>query len=304
MPELPEVETVARQLRPNLVGRTIRGGEVLWAKTIGSPAPDEFLERLRGARCVRVWRRAKFVVVDLERRGKPAGHVVCHLRMTGRLQIEREKRDRGPHLRVRLALDDRSELTFDDVRKFGRMWFVRELGELFGALGPEPLDDAFDAARLHADLRARRRQLKPLLLDQTFVAGLGNIYVDESLHRAGLHPLANSARVDRESAERLHAAIREVLTAAIAREGSSFDSFYRTPEGKPGGFQDEFQVYDREGEPCTRCGAAIVKTWVGQRGTHFCRTCQPRSLKRGASARAARSSPRPTTAGRRSRGTR
>ncbi|MBI5433678.1 MAG: bifunctional DNA-formamidopyrimidine glycosylase/DNA-(apurinic or apyrimidinic site) lyase [Planctomycetes bacterium] len=289
MPELPEVETVARLLRPKLVGRVFRGGEVLWARTIESSGPDEFLAALRGASCTRVWRRAKFVVVDLERRGKQAGHLVCHLRMTGRLHVEAPGYDSGSHLRVRLELDDRKHLFFIDVRKFGRMWFVREQRELFGELGPEPLEDAFDVDRFHAALRARKRQLKPLLLDQSFVAGLGNIYVDESLFRAGLHPLANSARLDRAAAKRLHTAIRSILSAAIAREGSSFDTFYRTPEGKPGGFQDEFQVYDREGEPCTRCGAAIVKTVVGQRGTHFCRTCQPRALKRGANARAARS---------------
>ncbi|MCK6445476.1 MAG: bifunctional DNA-formamidopyrimidine glycosylase/DNA-(apurinic or apyrimidinic site) lyase [Planctomycetes bacterium] len=290
MPELPEVETVARLLAPELVGRTIRGGEVLWARTIAAPRVADFVQTLVGRRCVRVWRRAKFVVIDLERRGKPAGHLVCHLRMTGRLQVERASRATSPHLRVRLVLDDRRELTFDDVRKFGRMWFVETLDELFRDLGPEPLDAAFDVERFHAALESRKRRLKPLLLDQSFVAGLGNIYVDESLFRARLHPLCSSARVDRAAAARLHAAIREVLTAAIAREGSSFDTFYRTPEGKPGGFQDEFRVYDREGEPCVVCRAPIVKTFVGQRGTHFCRRCQPRSLNRGASARAARES--------------
>lgn len=304
MPELPEVETVARLLRPRLVGRTIRGGEVRWARSIAAPGPDEFLAALRGARCTRVWRRAKFVVIDLERRGRPAGHLVCHLRMTGRLQVEPAGREAGRHLRVRLELDDRRELSFDDVRKFGRLWFVRTLDALFRDLGPEPLDVAFDVAGFHGALRARSRLLKPLLLDQRFVAGLGNIYVDESLFRAGLHPLCNSARLDRAAAERLHGAIRAILSAAIAREGSSFDGFYRTPEGKPGRFQDEFRVYDRAGQPCTRCGAPIVKTVVGQRGTHFCRVCQPRSLKPAASATAARSSRPRATAGRRSKGRR
>jgi formamidopyrimidine-DNA glycosylase len=289
MPELPEVETVARLLRPKLVGRTFRGGEVRWSRTVESGAPEAFLASLRGARCVRVWRRAKFVVVDLERRGRKAGHLVCHLRMTGRLHVEKPSFDAGPHLRVRIGLDDGRELFFIDVRKFGRMWFVRELDALFAELGPEPLDDAFDVDSFHTALRARSRLLKPLLLDQSFVAGLGNIYVDESLFRARLHPLANASRLDRAAAERLHSSIRAILTAAMAREGSSFDTFYRTPEGKPGGFQDEFQVYDRAGLPCTNCGAPIQRTVVGQRGTHFCRECQPRSLKRAARARASRS---------------
>src|SRR5205085_9724912 len=130
------------------------------------------------------------------------------------------------------------------------------------------LDDAFTVASFHAALRSKKRALKPLLLDQTFVAGLGNIYVDEALHRAGLHPLARSERITPERASKLHAAIRAVLTEAIEHQGSSFDAFYRTPEGKAGGFQHRFRVYGRAGKPCTTCGTKISRLVVGQRGTH------------------------------------
>jgi formamidopyrimidine-DNA glycosylase len=282
MPELPEVETVARLIRPRLAGRSVRGVLVRWKRTLGGMSARAFEQALVGARITAVWRRAKFVVIDLERDAQPAGWLVGHLRMTGRIHVEPAGWDASAYERVRLELDDGHALHFIDVRKFGRLWFTRDLNELLGALGPEPLSSDFTAAWFAQELHARRRLLKPLLLDQSFVAGLGNIYVDESLHRARLHPLRRSDSVKPVESERLHAAIRAVLTRAIEREGSSFDAFYRTPEGKPGGYQDEFAVYDREGEPCVTCKSAIIKIVVGQRGTHFCRTCQraPRTRRR------------------------
>ncbi len=275
MPELPEVETVVRQLRPRLVGRTLVGAAASWRRTVGDLAPAELRRRLVGKRIAAVTRRAKYVVVDLERAGKPAGHLVGHLRMSGRLFVEPAGAPSQPHERVRLALDDGHELLFVDVRKFGRLLAVDALEELLGELGPEPLGPDFDAAWLHGALRARRRALKPLLLDQTFLAGLGNIYVDEALFRAGLHPLRRSDRLDARAAERLAAAIRAVLAEAIRREGSSFDTFYRTPEGRPGSYQDQFQVYGRDGKPCRACGTPIRRSVVSQRGTHVCPRCQP-----------------------------
>lgn len=274
MPELPEVETVARLIRPRLVGRTIRSAHVTWQRTLGGMSQREFARAVVGARIASVWRRAKFVAIDLERDARPAGWLVGHLRMTGRFHVEAAGWDAGLHERVRLALDDGRSFHFIDPRKFGRLWFTRELGELLGALGPEPLGDEFTVAWFARELRARRRRIKPLLLDQTFVAGLGNIYVDESLHRAGVHPLRSSERISTAAAARLHAEIRATLTEAIAREGSSFDTFYLNPEGRPGDFQNYFRVYDRAGEPCRACGRAIERIVVGQRGTHFCRGCQ------------------------------
>lgn len=282
MPELPEVETVVRLIRPKLEGRTIESAVVRWRRTV---VARDFESRVSGARIVRVWRRAKYIVVDLERKKRAAGAIVGHLRMTGRIHVERAGFDPGPYSKVELALDDGALLHFVDVRKFGRFQFVAESEQLLGSLGPEPLSDAFTPEWLHAALRARRRVLKPLLLDQTFLAGLGNIYVDESLHRAGLHPLARSETVKLDSVVRLHAEIKTVLTDAIRREGSSFDTFYRTPEGNPGSYQDQFRVYGRDGLACQTCGSTIRRLVVSQRGTHVCPTCQPRraSRPRGAS---------------------
>ncbi len=274
MPELPEVETVARQLRPLLVGRTITGARVLAVRTLGGESAAAFTRGVKGLCIDAVRRRAKFVVCDVSRGGRPAGALIVHLRMTGRLHVVAPETPRGAYLRVALALDDGRELRFDDVRRFGRFVRARDADAFLDELGPEPLGDAFDAAWLARELAARRRALKPLLLDQTFLAGLGNIYVDEALHRAGLHPLRRSDRVPRERVAPLHDAIRAVLTEAIEREGSSFDVFYRTPEGSPGRFQDEFRVYGRDGQPCRTCGATLVRIVVGQRGTHLCPRCQ------------------------------
>ena len=282
MPELPEVETHVRLLRPDLVGRTIREAQVLWPRTVASPSPREFCSGVRGRAIRSIWRRAKYFVLELDGGPKRDGgrRLVGHLRMTGRLYVA--ERNDADHARAWMALDDGRYLVFVDVRKFGRLALVRALDEVLPALGPEPLavppapDDVpvMDADWFASALRRRRRQLKPLLLDQSFVAGLGNIYVDESLHKARLHPLRSSETVSRKSALLLADTIHDVLGAAIAAQGSSFDAFYRTPEGKPGSFQDEFTVYDRQGQPCTQCGGTIRKIVVGQRGTHLCPRCQ------------------------------
>lgn len=280
MPELPEVETVTRQIRPRFEGRRIEACEVRWARTLGGQSPASFTRAVVGARVSRVWRRAKYVIADLERGGAPAGALVGHLRMTGRMQVDEggaaadESAER--FLKVALELDDGRVFRFIDVRKFGRLQFVERSESLLGKLGPEPLSSEFTRASLHAGLRARRRRIKPLLLDQEFVAGLGNIYVDEALFRSRIHPLARSDRVDARRAGELWRAIRNVLSEAIEREGSSFDVFYRTPEGRPGSYQDRFRVYGRAGKPCTRCREPITRSVVGQRGTHFCARCQKR----------------------------
>ncbi len=276
MPELPEVETVVRLIRPSLVGRTIRSCDVRWKRTLGGMSPARFADAVVGARVVRVWRRAKFFVLDLERAERPAGALVGHLRMTGRVHVEPRAFDPGPYVKVSMRLDDGRVFHFIDVRKFGRLVFQGDAQALLGDLGPEPLEGEFTAQWLYAALRARRRVLKPLLLDQTFVAGLGNIYVDESLFAAGLHPKARSDTVSRARAATLVDAIQSTLAKAIEREGSSFDTFYRTPEGNPGAYQDQFKVYGRGGEPCRTCATPIQRFVVGQRGTHVCPRCQPK----------------------------
>ncbi|MBL8861568.1 MAG: bifunctional DNA-formamidopyrimidine glycosylase/DNA-(apurinic or apyrimidinic site) lyase [Planctomycetes bacterium] len=277
MPELPEVETTVRLIRPQLVGRTIRGARVAWRRTVGARA---FEARVARARITDVRRRAKYFVIELERGRSPAGGLLGHLRMTGRVLVTPAGAPDPEYGKVALALDDGTTMHFVDVRKFGRLVWHADPARELAALGPEPLGEVFTADWLGAALRTRKRALKPLLLDQTFVAGLGNIYVDESLHRAGLHPLARADRVKPREAERLWREIRAVLTEAIAREGSSFDAFYRTPEGKPGSYQEQFRVYGRDGQPCRTCRATIARLVVGQRGTHLCPRCQRRPRTR------------------------
>lgn len=278
MPELPEVETTAALIRPHVQGRRIVSAEVGWARSLGGMDPEAFGRAVIGARVTSVGRRAKWVVMALERGGRPAGAILCHLRMSGRLVVDGEPGP-GPYQRVALGLagpgGERTRLRFLDVRKFGRFRFEADPDAALADLGPEPLGPEFTAPWFRTALRSRSRALKPLLLDQTFLAGLGNIYVDESLFRAGLHPLRPASRVPGPRADALHGAIREVLADAVAREGSSFDAFYRTPEGQPGQYQHLFQVYGREGRPCPRCGRPIKKLVVGQRGTHICTRCQP-----------------------------
>jgi formamidopyrimidine-DNA glycosylase len=274
MPELPEVETMMRLVAPALEGRVVRETEVEWLRTLRGVSRARFCKVLVGRRMVRIYRRAKFILIDLELRRRPAGHLVIHLGMTGRLYVAQKGAPPVAHERVRLRLDDGSVFVFLDVRKFGRFTFTEELESALPKLGPEPLGEEFTPEWFRSALRSFGRQLKPLLLDQSFVAGLGNIYVDESLHAARLHPLRRAKGLPAAAADRLHGAIRRILTEAILREGSSFDTFYRTPEGQPGSYQHQFGVYGRDGRPCRSCGAPIRKLVVGGRGTHVCLRCQ------------------------------
>jgi len=270
MPELPEVETVARLIRPRLLGRSVVDARIDWPRSVGTMSTARFRKGVAGAAIDRVWRRGKYIVIDLG----PGQCLVGHLRMTGRMQVREAGSDPSPYVKVALDLDDGSVFEFIDVRKFGRLILAARPEEVFPRLGPEPLSDEFTAAWFRAALRTRQRALKPLLLDQSFLAGLGNIYVDEALHAAKLHPLRRADRLAAKAADELHAAIRRILEEAIEREGSSFDAFYRTPEGQPGAYQHQFQVYGRAGKPCRRCGATVRRLVVGQRGTHVCPRCQ------------------------------
>lgn len=285
MPELPEVETTARLIRPDLVGREVRAVGASWERTLGPDGRARAEALLVGRRCLAVERRAKYLLLGFGGPGEGAAVEawwVVHLRMTGRLVHAAPGADPDPHRRAWLDLRERQgrrlvdagRLDFVDPRKFGRCLATEDPAEVLPDLGPEPLGPDFTADVFRAGLRARRRQLKPLLLDQAFVAGLGNIYVDEALFRARLHPLTSSDRVAPAKARALHAAIREVLAEAIEREGSSFDRFYRTPTGQPGSYQHQFQVYGRQGQACRACGATVRKLTVAQRGTHVCPRCQ------------------------------
>jgi formamidopyrimidine-DNA glycosylase len=265
MPELPEVETIARNLRPALVGRKVIATHLLWPRSLETPSPGLFQERISGQTIRDTGRRGKFIILPLS-----TDTLLIHLRMSGDLRMEPDVGAVAAHDRLVLSLDDGNRLAFNDTRKFGRVWLVEDPACVTGDLGPEPLDEAFTPAVLHQALQARRRQLKPLLLDQTFLAGLGNIYADESLHRARLHPLTPSQSVTRAQAEALWQAIRETLNEGIRRNGASIDWVYRG-----GDFQNFFRAYQRTGQPCPQCGTPIERMLVGQRGTHYCPACQP-----------------------------
>ncbi len=269
MPELPEVETVVRGLRAPLIGRTIYDVWYDWPKVIQTPAPNEFVDRIEGQTFRAINRRAKYIVCELDH-----DILAIHLKMTGRLftWASENMPDRWVHFRLRLDNDE--YLCFSDSRRFGRVFLSSDFASVAPELGPEPLEDEFTAGVLVKRLATRHRAIKALLLEQSFVAGVGNIYADEALHRAGIHPLRPADELVDDEIIRLHESIRAVLSAGIDYEGASI-SWYRKPDGTRGESQNHFYVYDREGLPCLTCGQPIQKIRVAQRGTHFCPTCQP-----------------------------
>jgi formamidopyrimidine-DNA glycosylase len=275
MPELPEVETIARRLRtgcggePALVGREILAVEIRHPKPVAVPTPEEARARMRGQRFVEISRRGKFLVCRLTR-----DYLLVHLRMSGDLQLFRAGEPPRKHDHVVWHLDGGWDLRYHDPRRFGRIWVVSTPEAVLGALGPEPLAPQFTSAQLEGMLRGRKRQLKPLLLDQTFIAGIGNIYADEALHRARLHPLRRSDSLRKEEAARLWRGIRAALRVGIAQDGASIDWVYRG-----GDFQNHFRAYGREGDPCLKCGAKIRHITVGQRSTYYCPRCQRKNRK-------------------------
>jgi len=265
MPELPEVETVVRYLRPRLISKTIRHFQTLngWSKVIQGSSPETFTRNVVGQKIIRVRRRGKFIVWNLTE-----GNVFIHLRMTGRLITNLTERDNPKHLTAAFQFSDGSNLYFKDYRKFGRILFSRNPAELEAKLGPEPLSSFFTAAWLYEAMQAHRRQTKPLLLDQAFLAGLGNIYVDEALWRARIHPLTVSHRISRQKTTALATAIQTILRRAIELNGTTIQSF-SFGQGETGRFVSELRVFGRTGEPCPRCDTPIRKIRVAQRGTHF-----------------------------------
>lgn len=268
MPELPEVETVARKIEPDLIGRTIVSADVYWARTLATPTVKKFKEQIKGQKILSVSRRAKYVLIQLENY-----NLLIHLRMSGDLSVRKGKIKPEKHDRLVLTLKSKaekiSELVFNDTRKFGKVWLTNQPETILGKLGPEPLSENFSAQWLYENLRKKKRQIKPLLLDQTFLAGVGNIYADESLNIAKIHPQALSDVVTLKQAKALYEAIVSVLKEGIRRNGASIDWVYRGGE-----YQNYFRVYDQEGKPCVVCGTEIQKITVGQRGTHFCPKCQ------------------------------
>lgn len=273
MPELPEVETIKNALAnggrggASILGQRILRTDVLWDGTIQTPSVSEFIRQTENQVIQSLSRRAKYLQVQLA-----AGALVFHLRMSGDIRVEPYKEYTDPlqkHDRVVFWFANHQRLVFNNPRKFGRVWLLPDPQVLFKKLGPEPLDPSFTSQEFYEKLQKHQRQIKPLLMDQYFIAGLGNIYTDEALFLAGVHPLRNSKSLTQPETEVLLSMIRKVLTAGIERNGSSIDWAYRGGE-----FQNEFQVYGRKEEACYQCGTAIRRIVVGQRGTHYCPQCQ------------------------------
>ena len=271
MPELPEVETITRTLHYgknescSIVGKKVTQTHLLWKRTLANTTHRMLNKRLTGQIIQSVGRRGKFVVISFDKET-----LLIHLRMSGDLRVELiQNTFLQKHDRLVIDFLDGYRLVFNDPRKFGRSWLTEVPQEILGNLGPEPLDSHLTHHQFHQLLKGRKCHLKSLLLDQSFLAGLGNIYTDEALHLARLHPLKISDSITEAQSKELLKAIRAVLKEGIQRNGASIDWVYRG-----GDFQNHFRVYQRDGQPCPVCGATIERILVGQRGTHFCPNCQ------------------------------
>jgi formamidopyrimidine-DNA glycosylase len=297
MPELPEVETLVRRLREPLIGRTIEEVTIDWRRTIAQPAPKEFARLLRGCSVQAIERRAKYLVFTLMPYASAplrsaytlpdAGHpgraewgvvtptlfLLIHLRMSGKLNVVDSGAPIEKHDRVVFDLDDGRQLRFNDARKFGKMWAVTDPAEVTGSIGPEPLAADFDLPKFRALVQSRSGVIKPLLLNQTFLAGVGNIYADESLWLAKIHPLRRADSLSDAEIATLYRSIRRVLRKAIEDQGTDAGDGVIEGDYAP-------RVYGRAGRPCYRCHQPLHKIVVGQRGTHFCPQCQPRKRRK------------------------
>jgi formamidopyrimidine-DNA glycosylase len=272
MPELPEVETVRRGLEKLVVGKTIRDVVVLWPKIIETPEVELFQQQLAGQTIEKMERRGKFLIFKLTH-----SDLISHLRMEGKYEVHDEADEIKKHTHVLLTFTDGSQLRYLDVRKFGRMVLVEKDQGLnyrgILALGPEPTPETFKLADFQAGLKRHHKSIKPLLLDQRLVTGLGNIYVDEALWEAKIHPEQPANTLNEQETAKLYAAIIDVLARAVAAGGTTIRT-YLNALGEAGKFQILLNVYSQTGKPCPRCGTPIIKTKVAQRGTHFCPHCQ------------------------------
>lgn len=277
MPELPEVETVRRGLETLIVGKTIRSVDVFLARIIRHPSVGQFQDRVQNTQIEAIGRRGKYLLFEI-----PPYQLISHLRMEGQYRVAKAGEPIAPHTHVIFHLSDGLELRYRDVRQFGTMDVVadsepRPSGLV--SLGPEPFDVTLTPRSFRDRLHRRSSPIKSILLDQSCIAGLGNIYVDEALFLAGIHPLTKASRIGDARAGRLLDAIRDVLARAIEAGGSSVRT-YVDGYGRHGGFQMQLHVYARNGEPCLHCGQPISKMRLGGRGTHFCPSCQSRGGKR------------------------
>ncbi|MCL4459751.1 MAG: DNA-formamidopyrimidine glycosylase [Chloroflexi bacterium] len=272
MPELPEVETITRDLAQKLNGQRITSVTICWPGSIAIPTVDEFQHQITNPKIGGLRRRGKFIIFDLS----DGDYLLVHLRMTGRLLLRSQQDPVEEHTRLILHLDDGQELRFVDLRKFGRLFLVREAEYqgILSELGPEPLENGFTLDAFNQRLRTHPGRIKPLLLDQRFIAGLGNIYADEALFLARIHPLRRAATLTEAEIAQLYQAIRTVLRSGIEDRGTTF-SAYRDASGQPGAHQFNLYVYRRLAQPCHHCQTPIQRLKIGGRNAHFCPQCQP-----------------------------
>lgn len=277
MPELPEVETLRQDLRNTVLGRTIVDAWVApdAARLIADEPPDTFCRRIQGARIVEVARRGKFLIIQLD---AEHGYLLVHRRMSGNFLLRPREAPPDPFTRAVFALDDGRELRYTDPRKFGVLRLVDDPAPVTDSLGPEPLDEGFTPALLAERLRGRRMPVKALLLDQRAIAGLGNLYSDEALAVAGIHPLRPAAELTAEEVERLWHGIRAALAMGLRNRGSSLGTSLRDHinlDGSPGENLGHVRVFQRTGRPCYTCGTPIARMKVAGRSSHYCPHCQP-----------------------------
>ena len=264
MPELPEVQTVADHIKPDLVGKYIIGIEPVWKKVLHNFTP----KNLTGKNQIRnVSRRAKFIIIELDN-----FLLAIHLRMTGKLYLL-EQGFRPKHTSAVIFLENSKDLIFEDTRKFGRIFLYKDLSEINKMHGPEPLGKDFTYDWLLTNLKKKKRNIKALLLDQSFVSGLGNIYVDESLWESGIHPNSISCAIPKAKISKLHGAIQSILKESIRQLGTTFISFSFL-NGRTGNYSNELKIFGRQGKSCPKCASKIKKIRVAGRGTHVCTRCQ------------------------------
>jgi formamidopyrimidine-DNA glycosylase len=266
MPELPEVETIKNELLPYVIGRTVKGVDIFWGKMVRQPSVDEFRSRIIGRKITGLSRRGKYLFFHLS----GGGVLVMHMKMTGSLLVNPSD---GRFTRAILYLDNGVDLHFWDPRKFGVMWLAEDESAVDDMLGPEPLESDFTPGVLAKLLHNRTAPVKPVLLDQSIIAGIGNMYADEALFEAKIHPLKPAGKLSREEIKRLHNAIRHVLQKALEKKGASVRNYIR-PDGTLGTAHDEFNVAHGIGKSCPRCGTLIERIVVRGRGTYLCPRCQ------------------------------
>ena len=270
MPELPEVETIKNELLPHIIGRSITEVSLSWDGIIRGIAAEEFRARLRGQKITSLTRRGKYLIFNLAGTEK----LVIHLKLTGSLLIKKAGDEPERFARAIIYLDNATSLQLRDPRKFGRMWLTADLNSIIGKLGPEPLTADFSLDLFRKRLDHRSTLIKPLLLDQNFVAGIGNMYADESLFDAKIHPARPTGSLSPEEIGRLYQAIQKVLKAAIGDKGASVQNYFR-PGGETGTAHYQFKVAHRRGKNCLICDTPLSYLKLRNRGTYFCRQCQP-----------------------------